>query len=103
MRWRLFGALVALSLTTLCILTGFLATPAGLAVAVLLSIGLGALSAAVALLLSARREEIVHQLASDLNRPALPHDPEQLARQAEVEFFGAPMPQGGERGVDGSI
>lgn len=74
-RNRLLGAIFAASLVWVCAACIVLLPLSTFSALVLSGFGLGALSAVVAMLLSARREELMHQLASDLHHmPQLEHD-----------------------------
>lgn len=75
-RNRLFGAMFAAALVWVCAACIVMLPLSTFSALVLSGFGLGSLSAAVAMLLSARREELMHQLASDLHElPLLEHDP----------------------------
>lgn len=68
---RLYSAVAALVVVMACVSLLLLTSPEGFALAALVFFGLGALSMAVAMLLSARREELVHQLAHDMHHQML--------------------------------
>ena len=63
---RLWGALLSLSLTALCAVALLTIVEAHLVMLAVMITAAGSLSLAVAMLLSARREEQVHQLAHQL-------------------------------------
>lgn len=74
---QLYGALFAAAVTGICALCVVIFPMTKFTVMVLVSLGVGSLSASIAMLMSARREELVHQLASDLhNQPQLEYEPE---------------------------
>ena len=75
-RVRLYGGMVAAAMVWICAACIVILPMSTFSVIVLSTFGLGALSAAVAMLLSARREEVMHKLASDLHHmPQIEHDP----------------------------
>lgn len=73
-RARLYVAAIAGALTLLCLLQIVLGRPETYAFIALATMGSSGLLATVTLVLSARREEEVHQLASEMSReiPLLP-------------------------------
>ena len=89
---RLLGAMGAAILTVLCLLSIFMASEITLGSIFPLAVGLGSLGLSLALTMSARREEIVHQVAGELNR-------EMEYRPSSLDSDGAYMP----RLEDGSI
>ncbi|MBA2660976.1 MAG: hypothetical protein H0U74_01670 [Bradymonadaceae bacterium] len=66
---RLAGGVVAALITLACIVFALTASAASMSITLAFSIGTCSLVAAVALLMSARREELVHQLATELGAP----------------------------------
>lgn len=83
--WRLYGAIATLLVTMLCFVLLLWGGQGGIAQAALVMLGAGSLSMAVAMLLSARREEQVHQLASDLHEQALlTHEAQEAAYDGTV-------------------
>ncbi len=64
---RLVGAMAAALVTVICLISLFLA-PITLGSTFALSIAVGSLGLSIALIMSARREEIVHQVAGELTR-----------------------------------
>ena len=64
---RLLGAMGSALLTVVCLLSIFLASEITLGSTFPLAVGLGSLGLSIALTMSARREEIVHQVAGELN------------------------------------
>lgn len=84
--WRLYGAIATLMVTTLCLGLLLWGAQRGLAQAALVMLGAGSLSMATAMLLSARREEQVHQLASDLHndQALLTHEAQEAAYDGTV-------------------
>lgn len=73
---RLFGALVAVLVTLVSIVWGLSASAFTLSATFAFIVGSVSLGAAIALLMSARREEEVHELANELTEgPKLPADP----------------------------
>lgn len=75
-RNRLYGAIFAAVLVWICAACLVVLPLSTFSALVLSGFGVGALSAVIAMLLSARREELMHQLASDLHHmPQLEHEP----------------------------
>lgn len=73
-RSRLAGGIAAALVTVLCLLSLFWAPQITLASAFVLTIAISSLGLSVALIMSARREELVHQLAGRLTKEAqTPH------------------------------
>jgi hypothetical protein len=70
-RARLMGAVGAASTTLVCIVYAMLASVGSFGATFALAIGVCSFGAAVALLLSARHEEEVHELAAQFDRTAL--------------------------------
>lgn len=70
-RARLMGAVGAASTTLICIVYAMLASVGSFGATFALAIGLCSFGAAVGLLLSARHEEEVHELAAQFDRSAL--------------------------------
>lgn len=70
-RHRLYGASFAALMTFICILSCVFLPMTTFTMFVLVSFAMGTLSTSIAMLLSARREELVHQLASDLHEQIL--------------------------------
>ncbi|RAL20551.1 hypothetical protein DL240_16065 [Lujinxingia litoralis] len=68
---RLLGAVGLATLTVVCVLAVIFAPQFSYDTAFLMAIGGGSLALAIALILSARREEIVHHLARDLAQRSL--------------------------------
>ena len=71
---------MALALTLLCIVVGITSTLSTFAATFAFTIGLSSFGAAVALIMSARNEEQVHEFAakldgSDIFEPSIPSDP----------------------------
>ncbi|QDG53375.1 hypothetical protein FIV42_22305 [Persicimonas caeni] len=66
-RTRLVGAVIAASTTLVCVLYAMLTSMSSFGSTFALTFGLCSFGAAVALLLSARHEEEVHELASEFN------------------------------------
>lgn len=78
---RLSGAMFAGMITAACMFSLLVLAPARYTALALIITAIGSFTGSVALILSARREELVHQLASDLLRedrllePPTPGDP----------------------------
>lgn len=66
-RTRLAGAIGSAVLTVICLLSIVFAPEITLGSVLPLAVGLGSLGLSIALTMSARREEIVHQVAGQLN------------------------------------
>jgi hypothetical protein len=66
-RSRLLGAISAAIVTLICLLSIFL-SPITLGSTFALTVAIGSLGLSIALIMSARREEIVHQVAGELTR-----------------------------------
>ncbi|MFB6350597.1 MAG: hypothetical protein ABEN55_19525 [Bradymonadaceae bacterium] len=86
-RSRLVGAIAALIVTVFCLLTGFVFSLSTFATAFAFTLGLSSFGAGVALLMSARQEEEVHEIGARLDDPKLPVD----------------GPDDGEDGTDGNV
>lgn len=94
-RNRLAGAMVAVALTSICIGTGLVIPLSWFAATFAFTLGFSSFGAGIALVLSARHEERVHELAAQL----------------DAEDVLAPLPDGGEDpaeasgtdGTDGSL
>lgn len=65
-RTRLLGAMASAAVTVVCFLVVFLAPELTLGAIFPISVALGSLGLSIALTMSARREEIVHQVAGEL-------------------------------------
>lgn len=65
---RLSGALLTGLVTAVCLFSLLALQPAGFTAIALIITAIGAFTGSVSLILSARREELVHQLANDLLR-----------------------------------
>ena len=63
---RLFGAMVSAVITVICFMSLLLAPELTLGSTLAIGFGIGSLGLSVALTMSARREEIVHQIAGEL-------------------------------------
>jgi len=85
---RLVGAIVALAVTLFCLLTGFVFSLSTFATTFAVTLGFSSFGAAVALLMSARQEEEVHEIGERLDNRPLP----------EGTSNGA-----GDDGTDGSV
>ncbi|MFW6058457.1 MAG: hypothetical protein ACOC9W_06340 [Persicimonas sp.] len=81
-RSRLIGAVMAASVTLVCVLYAMLSSMGSFGATFALTVGLCSFGAAVALLLSARHEEEVHELAFQFEQ--LPVDPMASAALADV-------------------
>ncbi len=78
-RARLIGAVAAASVTLVCLLYAVLSSLSSFGVTFALTVGLCSFGAAVALLLSARHEEEVHELATELGARRSAHPQEEAA------------------------
>lgn len=91
-RARLVGAVGATSVTLVCLLYAMLSSLSTFGATFALTVGLCSFGAAVALLLSARHEEEVHELAAELGAPH-PPSPEADA-PGQPRALPEPMPMG---------
>lgn len=104
-RTRLLGAIFAAAITLICVLYAMLSSMGTFGSTFALTMGLCSFGAAVGLLLSARHEEEVHQLAADFEERTLFHDDSESQPRAlpepdvisEVDIFERPEMRGVRR------
>ena len=76
-RSRLVGAIAGLAVTLLCILIGFVFPLSTFATTFAFTLGFSSFGAAVALLMSARQEEEMHEIGAQLDAPEVDALPEE--------------------------